>query len=443
MNLKFQAPNDCHSTELVNDDSISVNPRISMLLQIVAWGFVAFTLGKHGIYRPLTIHGVDYPKHWLAARAVLEGKSVYEGPELWLGFNYPQWSALVTFWLGWFDIETAQNVWKMMHLLFVVGCWGLAARGFRPAVLTANGALPKREKELEPLQRFIAEGIERHWLLIAAFLVAAFNPLVSGSLFLGQIEPLNALLVMAFLAALLSGRERLAGATWAMMCLTKMMPVILIVPFLLWRKWRVLQGWIGFMAAYFLALVVTGRVGYEWFFVTVAMEKISFHWQYISISPARLLMLLFAPESWLEDQATYDRCVGVWILTAGSLYVTLTWQLRRRGVELLRAIEVGLVFVPILSPLLESHHFAWMIPLMFLHLARWSRGEMSNTMALILALGWWIINMEQFVYNFARVFTTKWHQFPPLAGALILTAATIFDSLRKRAPGSPAVERTT
>ena len=108
------------------------SPYLGAALRLTAAAFIAFNLGKHGIYRPLTIHGVDYPKHWEAARAILEGRNNYIGGDLWLGFNYPQWSALATVWLGWFDVDTAQWIWKLMMLASLIGAWWIGWRSFRP-----------------------------------------------------------------------------------------------------------------------------------------------------------------------------------------------------------------------------------------------------------------------------------------------------------------------
>ena len=138
-------------------------------LRLVAIFYVAFNFGKHGIYRPLTIHGVDYPKHWLAARAVLEGRSTYLGDELWMGFNYPQWSALVTAWLGWFDVDSGQIIWKMLQLLALVVSWWIAWRIFAPP----RAADSAQELSSPAIRSSVAAGIRRHWGLTAAVLLFA------------------------------------------------------------------------------------------------------------------------------------------------------------------------------------------------------------------------------------------------------------------------------
>ncbi|MBI3736545.1 DUF2029 domain-containing protein [Candidatus Sumerlaeota bacterium] len=417
--------------DAAKDAAPAVSPIFSAALQWAGWAYVAVMLGIHGIYRPMTIHGVDYTKHWLAARAVLEGKSTYLGDWLWLGFNYPQWSAMVTFWLGWFDFVTAEKVWKLGHLSFVLGCWWIGYRQFHPAILSeALGQVHPAagSGDLSAERSMIARAIERHWLLVCSIMIAGFDPLVASSLYVGQIEPINALLSMALVAALATRRDRLAGVYWAMLCLVKMMPVVLIIPFVLWKRWRIFESWLAFMALYFFLLVGTGRLGYEWFFVHDMMGKIAFEWRWISISLPRFLMLIFLPRAWHEDPVLYNRILLAFLAGMAAIFTVLSRILQRRGATLIQALEIGLLFVPLLSPLLEQHHLAWALPVLFFHLARWTRGGMPTPLALLLAAGWCIVCADYFVHNFMQLMT-RWHQFPALLGAMILTLGTIFDSL--------------
>jgi hypothetical protein len=106
--------------------------RLAAKLRVVGWLYVGLVVVQHFLIRPFTIPGIDFPKHWLAPVAILEGRNNYVGEELWLFYNYPQWSALVTFWLGWLSRPAAEVVWKAMNVGFVVLAWWLAWRHFRP-----------------------------------------------------------------------------------------------------------------------------------------------------------------------------------------------------------------------------------------------------------------------------------------------------------------------
>lgn len=401
---------------------------LAFTLRVLLWGYVAFILGKHGIYRPLTQTGVDYPKHWLAARAILDGENNYTGNYwLWLGFNYPQWSALISFWIACFDIGTAEIVWKMIGLGLIVACWWIAWRCFRPEA-AAEGEAPLQIGET---RRSAAEAMRRDWPLTCAVMVALFAPAGASSLFLGQIEPMNAFLVMAFVGALLIEKEGLAGVYWAMLCLIKMIPVFLIVPIILWRRWRILKTWAIFMAVYAIVLVVTGRLQYEWFFVTEAAGKIPFRWRGISVALPRAIMLLFFPGEWRDDELHYMRFMNTGMVILCGLYVAAIAAIRRGGWSFLRSLEVAIMFIPLLSPLLENHHFAWTLPVFFLQVRRWIRGEMTAGVAFVLVLGWWLIALDYFCYNL-MAHMGDWPRFISMPGAIIIIIACMIEFARAK-----------
>jgi hypothetical protein len=236
------------------------------------WAFVIYAIVIMGIVKPIFITGVDYDKHWFAARALLEGRSVYLGSPLWMGFNYPQATAFAYIWLGLFSVTTGEYVYKFSLLLLLIGCWWLAVRWFRPRPADSGAA---------DLAALVRAGMAHRWGLTAAFLGATFYP-ATVCVYVGNIGLTNAFLAIGMVGALLTGAPLAAGVFWGLLTLVKMVPLVLLVPFLFWRQWRVIKGFLLVMAAYLLLLVVTGRVGQEWFFVHECMPKIPAHWRSIA-----------------------------------------------------------------------------------------------------------------------------------------------------------------
>lgn len=404
------------------DANTSLSPRWILALKILAWAYVASVIAKHFLIRPHTMPGVDFPKHWLAPVAILEGRNLYLGDELWLYYNYPQWSALVTFWLGWFSREAAEHLWKAMNALFVVLSWFIAWRSFRlPDVETPSPAHPVRDT--------VQRALSKNWLLFTAVIFAAFDPAAKTVLFTGNIDPWNLLAMTAFIAALLHGRDRLAGVAWAVLCLVKMVPVLLIVPIVLWRRWRVMQGWFVFMLGYLLLLIATQRLKYEWFFVTDVMEEISFEWRWISISVPQFFLKYFLPESWNEDPQRFALFTNGVLGFFGLLMLGGIARLRQLGASFLRVLEFGIIFLPLLTPLLEGHHYAWTLPAFFLQLGRWFRGEMKEVPAAVYAVGWFVISRDFFYIDMMHNFG-YWPKFMPMFGGLLLIVAAGIEMFR-------------
>jgi hypothetical protein len=258
-------------------------------------------------------------------------------------------------------------------------------------------------------------------------LVAAYSPAGAASLYLGQIDPTNAMLAVAFIGALLAGRQLTAGFFLAMLCLIKMMPVFLILPLMLRRRWVVLAGWLGFMVGYALVLAVTGRLGHEWFFVSTMAPEIPFHWREISGSMHRALLRFVLPEGWHENRARFDLIAGIVTVGLIGVYGATMVALARRRLTTLRLMECGLLFVPLFSPLFESHHMAWALPVMLLHARRWLMERISRGFALIFGVGWIIVAQD---YSFMNLLqdASGHYRFYVMIGAVALCATAVIDA---------------
>lgn len=332
------------------------------LHQLVYWGVI----------RPSGFISADYPKHWLAARCLFEGTNNYIGEHLTLVFNYPQATAFVFFWLAFFSEAMGEKIWEWTHIGFLVACWII---GWRVYLRGAGG------------EGALRSAIAAAPGLAAAFLVASYSP-ATFNIFCGNIDPYNALLGVAMAALLLHSRDRWAGVAWAMLVLCKMLPVILIVPFALWRRWRVIQGCLIVMAIYFAVLVVTGRVGYEWYFVTENVPNVSWHWLGLSLSTQRLVYYLLG-QTEAPFNASWFPYIQ-WGVTGffGVFYLTTVAWMKRRGVEFMRMLELTLLITPLFAPLLEPHHYVYILPVLLLHARRWLRAEMGTVWARTFAIEW-------------------------------------------------------
>lgn len=421
--------------ELTNEKLESLR-RGGRMLRACMWLYLAFTTFAMGIWKPIEFYGVDYDKHWFAARALLEGKSVYlGGASLWMGFNYPQAAAIPFVWLGFFSVDTSQYLWKAVLLVLSVGCWWMAWRQYRPREAAMDPA--------EPVASLVRRGILRHWGLTTAFMTSAYFAL-SSCIYLGNIDPVNGFLAVGMVASLLSGAPLAAGVFWGLLTLVKMMPLMLIIPILFWRQWRVLHGFLWTMLVYFFILVLLGRVGEEWYFVREAIPVIPIWWRCITISPVCFALHLCGLEHWVDNPRTFAIVVRVSGVVTLGLFVGLVALLKKRKMGWLRGLETAIVFYPLMSPLLEFHHFVWILPAFYLQIRRFVQGQMKNGTAMALVIGWALLCATYHIVDLAPK-KYEWGEFihfAALPGYLAVLAATLTEALRWRPEGTREEAKT-
>lgn len=391
--------------------------RRALWVRTVLWLAVTCIVLDWGIVRAWMTHGVDFPKHWLAARALLAGANVYTGWELYLGFNYPQWMAFAHFFLGLTDLRTAEHLYDLNNLAFALLCWWIGVRQYRP-----DGSLAPTAWRAE---------LARHWGLLLALTLAMYQPLTT-CMPAGNIDPYNAFFSLLTVGLMFRRRPVAAGVAWMLLVLCKLLPLAMLVVFVLWRCRRLMAGAGATLAAYLLLLVLTGRVGYEWFFYHQIVPEIGYYWRGISMSLPRGLMMLLGLDDRAGDRTFYSVfSVGV-LAVIGLSYAAAVWWMRRRRVELERAVELTMLMIPVMAPLLEFHHFVFSLPTILLQWRRWIEGRMRPGFGVVYFLAW--LNLSQ-----SYVYLSIWNDHPmvlnfsPLLSSAVLAVGMVVESWRDKA----------
>lgn len=413
-------------------DAGTIRPGVSRALRAIVLCFVLITAFRHGLWRPLAVHGVDYPKHWHAARAMVEGRSLYHGEALEMHFNYPQWAAVLGLGLALTDEATGEKLWKLMLFGSLCGCWVIAWRCFRPD--------PSRDaKRRSGTRRIVADGLAGHWALTSAALIVLFSPALARPVFAGNIDPFNALFATALVAAFIAGRERLSGVLWAMLCLIKLLPVSLAPVFLLGRRRGVIAGFLAFVILYALLLAGLGRIGEEVGFYRDLLPQVGFYWRGISRSLSRALLESSLPASLFDDPVIYNACTITILAILASVDTLAVAAVIGRGRPPARALEVSMLFAPMISPLFETHHLVLVLPVLFLQVRRWIEGEMTGRAVALLAPGWCVLCMDNFFQNYGMGMGPHGTMlyYASMAGTWWLIAVTTAEALTRDDEAEP------
>jgi len=368
------------------------------------------------VYKPFSMHGVDFTVLWRAAENFVQGRSVYAEPPILVGadgwevFKYPQFSAILFSWLALLPFEIAEWCWKGLLLGTVVISMWVAYRWVSEA---GNEMTPLAAPK--PL-------LDRRLLLpLVALSISMFSPL-SWALQLGQVGPLLALLLLLHFWLLHRKHELLAGSVWALSILVKVVPIALIVYYLAFRRWRLLVGALGTVAVYLLALLVLGRLHDEWDYVVRVAPDIAALTKHVSRSLSHFGELvvsgLFPGETvWMHriQQGINGGAVLLYVLSAGWL----AYRQVNQEATLASAV-VGLI---VISPVVEGHHFVVLLPALAIHACMWLLGQLRPTQALVILLAW----LPIFVATLFHQYTTAlFLQFVPTLSSFILWLSSIW-----------------
>jgi hypothetical protein len=396
-------------------------------LWLAAWFYVAWDVVDWGLIRPAGVFGIDFDKHWLAARALCLNASVYQGVDLHMGFNYPQWVAFCYFWLGFLSLSAAERAWDLFHFGALVATWAIAWRGLNPR-------LDPAWRLVDPRKTPVRHALAMHWGLMGAVAIAIFRPVGKG-LVDGNIDSYNALMAMGMVAALMTRRDGLAGVAWILLTLCKLLPVTLAGPFVLWRRWRVLGSGGAVLAVYCVMLVATGRLGYEIFFFRHIAPEISYYWRNISQSIPRVFLMFAGREDLENDPVFYPHfMMGTLAAIAAAYGVFCFWMLWRR-VAFDRVIELAMLTLPLLAPLLEYHHYVLTLPTFFLQVRRWTLGGMRTRWMVLYGLLWLDV-AQSYTYLDLMSHHGRWLDFSSVYAVAALAVATAIEIvlIKKPAP---------
>lgn len=343
-----------------------------------------YQVGMHWVAGVFWMHGVDYSVLWAAVRNLLEGHSVYAerasslGGDHWEVFKYPQATALLFFWLAALDGRTGEVIWKLMMLAALVATVPVLV-AMRPHAVVPSGP------PLSPLDAARVR-LARWWPLAVFLLVAAFSP-VAMALRIGQIGPLLMLLMSCAAVLLWRDANRGAGVAWMGAVLVKVSPALLGLPLLLWRARRpALVAGLALAALYAAVLVLVGRAGDEWHYVTRVLPQIPWLAGHVSHSPFSAVVNHRTGGG--VEMADYMRWQSLYGATLTLLYCAVLVALRVRNTDFLRALPFAIVGTTAASPLVEPHHFVASYPALFVQLALWCGGRLSTRMMGLSLAGW-------------------------------------------------------
>jgi alpha-1,2-mannosyltransferase len=251
--------------------------------------------------RSMAFH-VDFDSFWRSARAMLEGRNIYDtGVEL-VNLNPPLWTVLISP-LGLLEPITAYRVFILISLLVVVGylAWTVEELRLRPG-----------------------------WTVIGVVMLLLSSPLLA-TLALGQVYPVLALgLVVAWVADR-RDRQEVSGAALGLVVALK--PSLL--PVLLWplvrRRWRALLAALISGAVATLVGVLVLRPGAKLDYIRVMREQpVSTYWDNASLPSAAAR--LFTENPYAQTVATLPWMVGVGY-ALGIIAIVLTAIRVRHGPE--------------------------------------------------------------------------------------------------------------
>ena len=362
----------------------SVSPLIEKVFVAVLILLCLLQVGRYAVWMPLTIHGIDYGKHHIAARQIIEGKSPYIG-ENYLSFNYPVFTAVIYTWLAAFDFETGETAWDIGNGLLIILSALMVSLWYKPESAKRIEPSTTSQKVLAEFRQFLSD----RWWVVGFFLTLYYLPVIVR-MFDGNIEPTMLILMVAFGAALLNRRHKLAGVFLAFASLVKVLPVFLIIVFIIGKRWRVLLGFLTVMFVYFIFLIATGWWRWEWFFVSDVLPNAPSRWQEVSFSLASFTAGIFYPAA-IEEGAKFklwstlvNLCFVIPV-TIGVLIIS------RKALKKWFLLGVGFtaLSLPLLTPLLEYHHHVWAIVAYFFVIKLWLEGKISRIF--YLQVPFWII----------------------------------------------------
>ena len=254
-------------------------------------GYMSGTLER--IASQSMAYHVDFDSFWRSAKAMLEGRNIYDTGVDLVNLNPPLWTVLISP-LGLLEPITAYRVFVLISLVVVVGylAWTVEELRLGPG-----------------------------WTVVGAVMLLLSSPLLA-TLALGQVYPLLALgLVAAWVADRRDG-QKVSGAALGVVVALK--PSLL--PVLLWplvrRRWRALLTALaaGAVATLF-GIVVLGAGATLDYVGVLGDQSVSAYWDNASLPSAAAR--LFTENPYAQNVATLPWMVPVaYVLGIGAIALT-------------------------------------------------------------------------------------------------------------------------
>jgi alpha-1,2-mannosyltransferase len=245
---------------------------------------------------------VDFDSFWRSAKAMLQGKNIYDTGVDLVNLNPPVWTVLISP-LGLLEPITAYRIFVLISFLLVVGYLAWTVEELR---------------------------LRSGWTVVGVVMLLLSSPLLA-TLALGQVYPLLALGLVTAWVADRRDREEVSGAVLGLVVAFK--PTLL--PVLLWplvrRRWRaVVAALIAGAGATLVGIIVLGRETTLDYAEVLSEQPVSAYWDNASLPSAAVR--LFTENPYAQNVATLPWMVSVGFALA-IIAIVVTAMRVRHGPE--------------------------------------------------------------------------------------------------------------
>ena len=384
----------------------STNAAIRRLFLAACWLAFAFMFVKYALVLPFAKEGVDFAKHYNAAVHVLHGRLPCGND--YLSFSTPMFTVWIYLFLAAFSHAQAAWIWNICNTFYILAALGMLIRYCHP-----SPSLPPSPSPDQAARRWLI----KHWPSAVALMLAAFAPLFL-QLPYGNIETLNLALIVLFISAMLRDADAVAGLALGVLCLVKLLPGLLLIPLALAGKKRAVAFCLAVLAVYGALLIATGGWRWDWILLTQVLQDLPYKFSFASSSLVCIGSYLFAP-SLMENKAHFDaasRIIALTVFAATILTLLASWRACRRNWR--DSVALCSLSVPLLTPLLEYHHYIWTIPAYVFLFRDFAEGA-SRRRYFAVSLALWAVIFAAGYWNVLRMRVAM----PPTFYATLATAA--------------------
>ncbi len=365
--------------------------KLSRFLLVAAWAPLVFVTVKCLVFS-VTTPGIDFMIYHEGVQPFLHGQNPYLNQErLPAPMAYPIFGFILCAPFGFFPEKTAEILWDITQVAFFAATAWLLLVYSCPQSQKPEESFPE-ETGREPAPRVSDRDLVFYWPVIAPLFLVPFTPAYMD-FHAGNIQPLNLFLVTLLGAALLRGRQALAGVALAALCGIKILPVALVPALLLSGKKRAVAACAVSLALYGVLLLVTGWWRWEFDLLTRLMPRFSLiAWERgFAISLPSLAGKTFWP-SLLSSADAFRLAVRGVTLVLGVAYLGALWVGRRRyRPDWQEGVTLGLLTLVLMSPVIQYHHFVWAFPAWVWLFTGFLRGRTGLVFFLLSGVLWAVV----------------------------------------------------